>query len=75
MSRLNWHAVSHGELATLLKEATLAGSRAVGTSTVYQLNHDGQDLLAVSLPDGQAVVVALNTPPHTLRRHVDPVKM
>lgn len=74
MSRLNWRAVPHGELATLLKEAMLADSRAVGTSTVYQLTRGGQDMLAVSLPDGQAVVVELNTRPHTLRRRVDPVK-
>lgn len=75
MSRLIWHAVSQGELATLLKDATLAGSRAVGTSTVYELNHGGQEILAVSLPDGQAVVVQLNIRPHILRRHVDPVNI
>ncbi len=74
MSRLKWRAVPHAELALLLKGALLADSRAVGTSTVYQLNHNGQDMLAVSLPDGQAVVVELNTRPHTLRRRVDPTK-
>ncbi len=74
MSRLKWRAVPHGELALLLKKSQLDGSRAVGTSTVYQVNLDGQDLLAVSLPDGQAVVVELNTSPHTLRRRIDPAK-
>ncbi len=74
MSRLNWRALPHGELATLLKGATLADSRAVGASTVYQLNRDGQDMLAVSLPDGQAVVVELCNRPQTLRRRVDTVQ-
>ena len=75
MSRVNWRAVSHGELATLLKGAILADSRAVGSSTVYQLNRDGQDILAISLPDGQAVVVEMNTRPNTLRRHIDSISI
>ena len=74
MSRLKWHAIPNGELALLLKEAQLDDSRAVGPSTVYHLNRNGQDVLAVSLPDGQAVVVELNTRPHTLRRREDPAK-
>lgn len=72
MSRLSWQSIPHGELALLLKNARLDGSRAVGTTTVYQFTLDGQDVLAVSLPDGQAVVVELNSKPHTLRRRVDP---
>ena len=72
MSRLNWRSVASADLALLLKEATLDGSRAVGTSTVYQLTVDGRDMLAVSLPDGQAVVVDITAPVHTLRRRVDP---
>jgi hypothetical protein len=74
MSRLKWRAIPHGELAILLKEAKLADSRAVGTSTVYHLSRNGQDVMAVSLPDGQAVVVELNNRPHTFRRRVDPTK-
>lgn len=74
MKRLNWRAVPAAELALLLKEAQLTDSRAVGTSTVYQVNRDGQDVLAVALPDGQAVVVELSVRPHNQRRHIDPVK-
>ncbi|MEO7106137.1 MAG: hypothetical protein ABIZ09_07180 [Rhodoferax sp.] len=71
MSRFNWHTVASAELALLLKEATLDASRAVGTSTVYQLTVDGRDVLAVSLPDGQAIVVELAAPARALRRHID----
>ncbi len=74
MSRLRWRTAPHGELALLLEKARLDDSRAVGASTVYQFNLEGQDVLAVSLPDGQAVVVELNNKPHTLRRRVDPIK-
>jgi|JI8StandDraft_1071087.scaffolds.fasta_scaffold236194_2 hypothetical protein len=73
MSRMRWRSAPHGELALLLEKARLDDSRSVGASTVYHLNLDGQEVLAVSLPDGQAVVVEINTRPHTLRRRVDPV--
>ena len=73
MSRMRWRSAPHGELALLLEKARLDDSRAVGASTVYQFNLDGQELLAVSLPDGQAVVVEINPRPHSLRRRIDPV--
>ena len=73
MSRMRWRSAPHGELALLLEKARLDDSRAVGASTVYQFNLDGQELLAVSLPDGQAVVVEVTPRPHTLRRRIDPV--
>ena len=71
MNRLTWRSVPRGDLALLLKSAQLDDSRAVGTSTVYQLNVDGQDVLAVSLPDGQAVLVELKTTPNLLRRRIE----
>lgn len=74
MSRLRWRTAHQGELALLLEKSRLDDSRAVGASTVYQFHLDGQDVLAVSLPDGQAVVVEINSKPHTLRRRIDPVK-
>lgn len=74
MNRLNWRTVASAELALLLKKAKLDDSRAVGTSTVYQLTVDGRDVLAVSLPDGEAVVVEVAAPVHTLRRRIDPSK-
>lgn len=75
MNKLNWRTVAAGELALLLKQATLDDSRAVGTSTVYQLKIDGRDVLAVTLPDGQAVVVEVVAPIHTLRRRIDPTTL
>ena len=72
MSPLSWQSIPHAELALMLKNARLDDSRAVGTSTVYQFNRDGKDVLAVSLPDGEAVVVELNSKPQTLRRRIDP---
>lgn len=72
MNRLNWRTVTSADLALLLKKASLDDSRAVGTSTVYQLTVDGRDVLAVSLPDGDAVVVDIAVPVHSQRRRVDP---
>jgi hypothetical protein len=72
MNQLHWRTVASAELALLLKKAKLDDSRAVGTSTVYQLKIDGRDVLAVSLPDGEAVVVEVVVPVHLLRRRVDP---
>jgi hypothetical protein len=72
MNRLNWRTIASADLALLLKEAKLDDSRAVGASIVYQLSIDGRDVLAVSLPDGQAVVVEVVAPLHTSRRRIDP---
>lgn len=72
MNQLNWRTVSSAELALLLKNAMLDASRAVGTSTVYQLTVDGRAVVAVSMPDGEAVLVEVVAPVHTLRRRVDP---
>ncbi len=73
MNRLSWRALPQGDLAKLLEKARLDDSRAVGTSTVYHLSVDGQELMAVSLPDGQAVVVETSGPPRIKRRRIDPV--
>lgn len=67
MNKLTWRSVASGELALLLKQAHLDASRAVGASTVYQLNVEGHDLLAVSLPDGQALIIEA-TPRPTINR-------
>lgn len=72
MNRLRWRTVASEELALLLKKARLDDSRAVGTSTLYQLTIDGRDVLALSMPDGEAVIVEVVAPVHTLRRRVDP---
>lgn len=72
MSKLNWHAVPQGELALLLKQATLDDSRAVGASTVYRLNLAEREVLAVSLADGSAVIIEAQVPSRAKRRRVDP---
>lgn len=71
MNKLNWRAVPHAELSLLLKQATLDDSRAVGSSTVYHLQLEGRDVLAISLPDGQAVLVEARLQPKVNRRHVE----
>lgn len=55
MNKVQWQTLSAAELAQLLKQAQVQEARAVGGSTVYQLQVDGRELLAVSLPDGQAL--------------------
>jgi hypothetical protein len=72
MKRLSWRAVPRGELAQLLEQASLDDSRAVGTTTVYHLTVDGEEKMAVSLPDGQAVIVEMNSAPLNQRRRLDP---
>jgi hypothetical protein len=71
MSKLSWHSVPQAELALLLKQAKLEASRAVGSSTVYQLNVGGREVLALSLPDGAAVIVEPQAPPRVRRRRVE----
>jgi len=71
MKPLHWQTLDASALAALLRGATLTDSRAVGASTVYQLQHDGHQLLAIALPDGQAVVVETATRAPYLRRSVD----
>lgn len=57
MKKLNWQVVSVTELSQLLMQSSLEESAAVGGSTVYHLCHDGQDKIAISLPDGQVMLV------------------
>ncbi len=71
-TKLSWHTLSPGKLALLLQQSQLNDSRAVGTSTVYRLDVDGREVLAVSLPDGQAVVIEAQEPPRAKRRRIDP---
>ena len=69
MSKLNWQTVPQAELSQLLKQAELDASRAVGAATVYQLTiAGGREVLAISLPDGQALVVEATVPAKLDRR-------
>lgn len=58
MSNLQWRNTSAQELAQLLGRAQVLESSAVGTSTVYRLDLQGQEQIAVALPDGKVLVIA-----------------
>lgn len=55
MNKIQWQALQAPELAQLLQQAQVQEARAVGAATVYQLSVDGREVLAVALPDGQAL--------------------
>lgn len=68
MNKIQWQTLSASELAQLLKHAQVQEARAVGAATVYQLNIDGRELLAVSLADGQALRIEPHSWPSVNRR-------
>ncbi|WP_296445179.1 hypothetical protein [Rhodoferax sp. UBA5149] len=57
MSKLLWRSGSVAELSQLLTQGTLETSTEISGSTVYHLTHDGQDKVAISLPDGKALFI------------------
>ena len=71
MSALQWREATHAQLAELLRSATLEQSRAVGPATLYQMQCQGRDILAISLPQGQALLVETGAPARTRRRRAD----
>jgi hypothetical protein len=73
MSKLQWRVASASELATLLTEASLDKSAAVGGSTVYQVVHDEREKLVISTSDGLAIVIELADMPRVRRRRLDPI--
>ena len=68
MNKIQWRAVQAKELSQLLLQTDLLDSRAVGSTTVYRLAMPGRELLAVSLPDGQALVLEPQSYPAVNRR-------
>jgi predicted DNA-binding protein (UPF0251 family) len=74
MTKFQWRTESAADLANLLRQASLEKSAAIGTSTIYQIMHDGREKLAVSLPDGQVLIIEAAEPTKVRRRRVDPVK-
>jgi hypothetical protein len=74
MKALAWHAVDRRTLATLLRESPSVASQAVGEATVYQIESDGREVLAIALPDGATVIVQRPAPPAAKRRRVDAKK-
>lgn len=73
MNKFQWRTESATALATLLKQASLEKSAAIGACTVYQIVHEGREKLAIALPDGQALIIESGEPPRIRRRRVDPV--
>ncbi|MDP3653980.1 MAG: hypothetical protein Q8R67_20105 [Rhodoferax sp.] len=57
MSKLLWRVGSSGELAKLLRAATLEESAAVSGATVYRVQHESTEKIAIALPDGQALII------------------
>ncbi|MFZ6656766.1 hypothetical protein [Undibacterium sp. TJN19] len=74
MNKLLWRAGKVTELPELLMQATLEKSAAIGTATVYHFRHDGIEKLAVSLPDGQALIIEAAATGRPRRRRIDPLK-
>ncbi|MCU6433565.1 hypothetical protein LPB67_07215 [Undibacterium sp. Jales W-56] len=74
MSKLHWQTCSATELAALLQQSTMEKSSAVGKTTVYQVTHEGNEKLILSLVDGHVLVVKLNQIKHPGRRLIDNAK-
>ncbi|MDT8990760.1 hypothetical protein RQP54_07755 [Curvibacter sp. APW13] len=68
MNKIQWHTLQAAELSQLLQQTELLESRAVGATTVYHLALPGRELLALSLPDGQALVMEPQSYPAVNRR-------
>lgn len=74
MNKLLWRAGKVTELPELLMQATLENSAAIGAATVYHFKHDGIEKLAISLPDGQAIIIEAAATGRPRRRRIDPLK-
>ena len=74
MPKFQWRTESAAKLASLLRQATLEKSAAAGACTIYQIMHEGREKLAVSLPDGQAIIVETSEAIKIRRRRIDPLK-
>lgn len=72
MSKLAWRSIAHAELAQLLNGSALGDSSAVGDSTVYHFNQNGHEFVAVSLPEGKAVLLEMASTGRPKRRRIDP---
>jgi hypothetical protein len=68
MNKIQWQTLQASELAQLLQQAQVQEARAVGAATVYQLSVAGREVLAVALPDGQALRMDPQSWPSVNRR-------
>ena len=71
MSGLAWRRLDRHALADLLTGARLVDSHAVGATTVYRLAAAHGELLALALPDGEALVVEAAAPAPKRRRRAE----
>ncbi len=71
MSKLAWRKIAHAKLAELLNGAEVEDSHAVGDSTVYHFSHEGQECVAISLPEGRAVLIEMGGAANPRRRRID----
>lgn len=72
MKSLTWHGSSVAELAELLVQATLEESAAVSGATVYRLNHNNVEKIAISLSDGQVLIIEPEGANLPRRRRLEP---
>jgi hypothetical protein len=71
MSKLRLNSVTTAQLSSLLTLSTLEKSSALGDSSIYHLLHDGKEKIAISLPDGKAMVIELEVEEQGKRRRID----
>ena len=71
MSKLAWRKIAHAKLAELLNGAAVEDSHAVGESTVYHFTQEGQECVAISLPEGRAVLMEMGDAANPRRGHID----
>lgn len=74
MTKFQWRTESATELATLLKQAEIQTSAAIGANTIYQIMHEGREKLAISLAGGQMLIIETVVPAKIRRRRIDPLK-
>ena len=72
MKTLTWHGSTGAELAELLIQAKLEESAAVSGATVYRLMHGGVEKIAISLSDGQVLIIQPEGVNQPRRRRLEP---
>lgn len=71
-NQLVWHVGAVNALADILVDAEIQKSLAVGDLTIYHFQHNGCEKMAVTLPDGQSLMISLATHAiHPARRRQD----
>lgn len=71
MDQLLWCTRSASELAQFLTHATVQQSSAIGGSTLYHVQHEGNEKIALSLSDGSVLIIELRAKPSVKRRRID----